>query len=660
MRYHTTPITFALAVVGIWALGVPPARGIAAEDGLAPGEQPAPTVEALLPQLLRTDMSGPYPMAAIKFGPEFWAALETDLGRAQNEMFRNFFSGGLLFGIGPLENVLQTTQKESRNGAPIPWIAPPTLRAVLVLRFDDPEVQVTIEGQPVLFLKHGLAENDPDNLLNQLEFIYFPLTVGTDAKLAQLATSLSLTVTGLAPGAVHRFSWQLRPPRYDYPLGQGPVLVQRGAGPQLHPDQELWAGRAGSVDRPAIGYGTPTRSDGLGEKIAGPAPLLPPETALTLPTSIPPLGRRPEATLHFPFARAGSSVGGFNIGNQLQTEQQPLIEVYAGVETMARTDDSLTVAYWTSPLGREQVELVDRDGKTVERLKSGPASATGEALASWKLTPNAQEATEQFAVAVRNSLVTPHGAQVSETIVPLPSLTPVAEPTGAMPPSPPTVTDIAVTELSIAGAMLQVRARVAPVTGPEGPIMPEMQIAITNEAGELVKVIRPTPPAPGKDYIFAWSSTDETGQPVSPGRYLLRIGALMESDRGHARAELRYWVDVPLEITQRRLTFLGPSALQTLQAHLLTQPEAEQALFAYVAPREGQLHAFVVDDVTGRVVAHLADMRVAKGAGKISWNGTDDEGKPVAEGSYTLHFELDAGEQGRWWGAVAVEAPPPR
>ena len=93
-------------------------------------------MEALLPDLLRTDLGKPFPMAAIKFGPEFWQALETDAGgQAQDNLFRKLFSGGLLFGIGPLNNVLSNARGD---GAVVRWTAPPTLKALLVLQIDEP------------------------------------------------------------------------------------------------------------------------------------------------------------------------------------------------------------------------------------------------------------------------------------------------------------------------------------------------------------------------------------------------------------------------------------------------------------------------------------------------------------------------------------------
>ncbi|MBM3501685.1 MAG: hypothetical protein FJX74_23780, partial [Armatimonadetes bacterium] len=45
---------------------------IALAVGPAWAGETAPAVEALLPDLLRTDLGQPVPMAAIKFGPEFW------------------------------------------------------------------------------------------------------------------------------------------------------------------------------------------------------------------------------------------------------------------------------------------------------------------------------------------------------------------------------------------------------------------------------------------------------------------------------------------------------------------------------------------------------------------------------------------------------------
>jgi len=169
----------------------------------------------------------------------------------------------------------------------------------------------------------------------------------------------------------------------------------------------------------------------------------------------------------------------------------------------------------------------------------------------------------------------------------------------------------------------------------------------------VVKRLDPTPPAPGKDYVFAWDSTNEAGERVPDGRYVLRVGARTESPQGTARSELRYWIDVPIEKTQRRLALLSPMGLQSLQAQLM-EAKPGSLVFAYLAPKDGHLTVSAID-TEGRVVRHVLDEQVVNGWHKLSWDGADDQGKPLPDGTYTVIFELDSGEAGAWWGLVVVE-----
>ena len=55
---------------------------------------------------------------------------------------------------------------------------------------------------------------------------------------------------------------------------------------------------------------------------------------------------------------------------------------------------------------------------------------------------------------------------------------------------------------------------------------------------------------------------------------------------------------------------------------------------------------------------HLLEAAVPKGPAKVAWDGMGEDGQRVPDGSYTVHFELDAGEAGGWWGVVALDGPP--
>jgi flagellar hook assembly protein FlgD len=644
------------------AAGASPAHAGDNEPSVAPGQPAAPALEALLPELLRTDMGKPYPMAAIKFGPEFWVALDADAGgQAQQNLFRTLFADGLLFGVGPYERVIgQTLADRPAAQPPQPWSAPPTLKALLQIELIEPEAQLNIEGQTVQLPRSKAGQLSPTSLLNQLAFVYFPLRTagGAERSLLTMARSLALVVTGLAPGAVQTFGWQLAPPRLPYPPGQGhgPMFADAPPPPPgRHVDPrdrmaEALAARGASGPGFALGGGL-----GGGGGLPGAVGAVPPDTAPAAPEPA-------EASVivgygfEFPLARARSDVGGaYALQQALQREMASQAEARAQVDQLAETDGALTLAYGTGLTGRQEVELVDAQGETVERLASGPAPATGQALASWRWGDVAAGEHDERSALVRNAVPTPLGLQVSEAVVPLPTGGPEAEP--GLAPAAPTVSDLTVTELSVAGDILQVRARLAPVLTVQTAPRPELSITITDEAGNTVKALQPKPPAPGQDYIFAWDTTDQEGRRVPDGRYVLRLTGTAASARGAARAELRYWIDVPLEMTQRRLLTLGPTAIETLAASLVEQ-QPGLTLIAYMAPKAGRLRATVVSH-EGRVVRHLADDEVAGGPGKLMWDGLDDEGLELPDAPYIVNLELDGGPAGMWWGAVALDELPP-
>jgi hypothetical protein len=676
-RAHTHHI-ITLAILSVLLGSGPIARAWAGnEDGVAPGEPAAPALEALLPQLLRTDLGKPYPMAAIKFGPEFWAALSVDAGgQIQDNLFRNLFAGGLLFAIGPLDNVLGAAQvgKAAAGRPPAHWTAPSTMKAALVFDVDEPNVQVSVEGQVVPLRGHAAATR-PNSLLNQLEFVFFPTRMGGgEATLADLARRMTLTIAGLAPGAVQRFTWELKPPLPPALEGQGPIVVQRPPtlsrrdqarnqfrdaaaarmGAAVTPPPPAMGMAGGGLGGGGIGGGL---GGGVGGGLGGPggAPgTAGPGAGASLEAAMEPPAMGPGAAVSFyPLSRAASDVGAL-ADSQAVEEAPPLAEAYVTVDQVSQTDDNVTLSYLTSPLGRQEVATVDAKGNVVQRIAGGPAPANGQALASWKpaaLGGSAGAAAD--GLLVRNAVQTPLGSQVAETTIPLPTRKKADEPESAVAPGPGTVADVSVAEISVLGEMLQVRAHVAPVIGPGGPVIPEVRIAITDESGEVVKTLDPTPPAPDKDYVFAWDATNDAGERVPDGRYVLRVSARMDSPHGMARSELRYWIDVPLAKTQRRLAVLGPTALESLQVHV-AEPKPGLVLLTFFAPHEGHMRAYAVDD-NGRVVRRLLDADVPKGPQTLKWDGTDDAGNPLPDASYAVNFELDGGDEGAWWGVVTLD-----
>lgn len=658
--YRAVCWSFAVAIVAAAYMATP---RVQAQQGMAPGQAAAPTVEALLPSLLRTDMTGPLPLAAIKFGPEFWAALELDAGgRAQNNLFRRLVSGGFLFGVGPLDNVLGAARGEKTL---LRWTAPKTLRARLILDIDEPNIQASIEGQ-VFPAKARPASPDPNSLLNQLEFVFFPLRMGGgQATLADMARRMTLVISGIAPGVTQTFTWELAPPMEPFGQEHAPLVVksapsaQRTAPSRPHPG-DGFGGTGGAVS--GVPRAAPRPRGPRPETIEGYAGeseeslAVGPKAAFAIASGVLFSDAVPYA-----LSRAASNVGASELPLETLVEDgRALTEAYAAIEQISETAGSVTLDYRTSPLGRQEVVLMNQQGLQEQRIAIGPAPANGRALASWKRDSlEGMDRPKELIVLVRNSVPTPLGVQISEAASSLPGDHHSNEPQAVLAPGAPTVADVSVLEMSVAGDLLQVRARVASVAGPQGtPIVPPLNICITDEAGNVVKTLRPTPPLPGKDYVFAWDATNDRDEPVADGRYVLRLEARADSERGGARSELRYWIDVPFDVTQRRLAIMGPLAVETLHTQLLRQ-EAGQVVISYTAPQPGRLRAFIVDQL-GRVVRHLLDETVTEGQHRVMWDGTDDNGARLPDAPYAVNFELDGAHLGAWWGVVALdELPPP-
>ena len=674
--------TLVTGIAALLAAAFPGAPSAEEPPGMAPGEPAAPTVEALLPELLRADHGPPYSMAAIRFGPEFWAALEADAdqNRQARNMLRNLFEGGLLFGIGPLNNLLAVA-KQDRTTAAQPatrWAAPPTMRAALHLQGDQTEI--ILEGQRAQWVRRYLPGADPDNLINQLEFLWFDFepAVSGQVILGDTFRSMTLNLVGLAAGAMQTFTWTLQPPP-AYAPGQAPLVVRREGGYQGHyrsPAHDLreWLGhnRAGAgqpgrghdVARGVLGGGTGVaglRGPPVGIELEAPAEairMLPAIQPATAPAPAgPPAARGLYVTPSYPVARAASNVSAEGQqANQLPLNQAgALWESYAAIEQVTRGDGSVTVAYWTSPSGRREVEVISRDGDTRDRVTSGPASADGKGMATWGVPKaDAEDTVNEFAFVVRNTVDTPQGTQITEAVVPVSHKESANEPEGAMAPPPAVVADLTIVDISVANEFLQVRASVGVLGDRQPVVVPPLHVTITDEAGRTVQEFDPQSPAAGTDYVFAWDSRDADGERVPDGRYLLRIATQIRSDRGLARSELRYWIEVPLEKTQKRLAILDPTTFVSLQARV-DSVQDDQARFTYVLPARGTVR-IAVTDADGRVVRHLQEAQLDAGPYTVTWDGADDNGRPVPGGTYTVQFEFDGGDRGAW-GALIIECP---
>jgi len=655
--YHriTLHVAFLLTLALAACPGFP-AR-CAAQDaaGMAPGRPAAAGVEAILPQILRAYHGAPYDVAAIRFGPEFWRAMGPDARRGgKGNMLQAWFSGSLLFGVGPLRTWLDVAMGNGKHHGPVVrWAAPPTMRATLHLMID--QVEVVVMGQRAEWVRRLLPDNDAVNLFNQLELIAFPLMSGGQSIPVDLAHSMTLVVAGLAPGTTQTFTWSFGTPQ-ALALPQFGMVLPRSRG-QLGPAQGGGGGLGGGFgggDAREGAAGGAAPGAGVGAPLPGvPAAPLGGEPGLAPRQEIPMQPVYPEAHAA---STVGLSVfapnGGFN------TQAFGLAAASVEVNQLVEDAGHVILDYRMSPVGRQEVSVVTRDGRVVDRLKSGPAPADGQEEAPWRPPATKGEANGGgFFFAVRNTVDGPQGTQIAEAVVPIPTdLSQASRRASAQPVPPPPLSDLLLSDMSVVDDVLTARAKVPPTLADQDQGVPALQVRVTREDGDLVKEFTPTPPALGRDYVFVWDCTDQQGQRVPDGRYLLRVGLRIQSEQGAAGSEVRYWVDVPLARTAKRLAILGPAAALALEPKL-TEAAGGKLSFAYVLPVPGRVAISAVD-ADGRVVRRLLDREVSDGPHEIIWDACDDQGRPVAPGSYTVQFELHAGDQGAW-GAVPVDLPAP-
>ena len=662
---HRTAALLLMAIAGMLLHSAGP-LGAQEEPGMAPGKRSAPTLEAALYRLLRTDNTGQYSMSALHLSPSFWQAVAVDRGpEARNNMFQGLFADGVLFGIGPTESLLGARRKG--EGPVTRWSAPATMRAVLQLQWEQPAVTITLPPGHAGYVSRIVQDADPESLLGQLELIFFPIDTAPGAQsMAELADSMTLVVTGIQPAANHVFTWVQTQQQqqvvgsplemgFNAGLGQSQGFGQvrnrtqgRHQIPRIGPmgDGMGGGGMAGAgMMGPGLGGGGGFGGGGLAEGAPGGIG----------PASVPAEGPMPAESMRpprYPTARTASVLGGGLLTTVAQSGGQ-VVEAYAGVEGLGLAEGRVTLEYWTNPTGRQEVEVRDGAGEVVETVKSGPASRNGTGLVSWGPPGGAAEPDGDYAFLVRNAIETPHGAQVAEAKVDLPRFNP-HEPESIIAPTMPATTDLTIAEVSVAADVLHIRAQVAPISAPGGEIkLPDLHVKVTDEAGNVVRRPQPVQAESGAAYIVIWDCTDEDQRRVPDGRYLLWISTGTESGPGAARSEVRFWVDVPLDRAQKRLEAQGTTVLGSVQAHLQSHEEGE-LVFAYVLPYTGQASVFV-ESAEGLVVRHLFEGPAENGLHTITWDGADNDGNPLPDSRYGVHFEVDSAERGAW-GLVTVES----
>ncbi len=111
--------------------------------------------------------------------------------------------------------------------------------------------------------------------------------------------------------------------------------------------------------------------------------------------------------------------------------------------------------------------------------------------------------------------------------------------------------------------------------------------------------------------------------------------------------------DLPVGIHLAELSFANLSnglgdATRTVTLEILpAEPEiavpvpnpfVDFAVIGYVLPEAGPVRARILD-VRGRVVRDFGSLEGVAGPNELAWNGTDDQGRPVAAGLYILRLE---------------------
>jgi len=177
----------------------------------------------------------------------------------------------------------------------------------------------------------------------------------------------------------------------------------------------------------------------------------------------------------------------------------------------------------------------------------------------------------------------------------------------------------------------------------------ELNATITDPQGRLVDRLEPThmqAPQPAQALLL-WSGRDgNMGRPVLPGRYLLTVVGSTGGPLTASSAELRTWIEVPLERTERlwRLR-TQPFTMGELQ---VGQPEfgAGQVAVRYQLKVAGQVRVLVLRE-DGAPVRTLLDGGFRAGeAQTLTWDGTDEAGHAVPDGAYVLTVEADASYAG--------------
>jgi hypothetical protein len=75
-------------------------------------------------------------------------------------------------------------------------------------------------------------------------------------------------------------------------------------------------------------------------------------------------------------------------------------------------------------------------------------------------------------------------------------------------------------------------------------------------------------------------------------------------------------------------------------------PTAGPASIAFTLPGRSRVQ-LAIYDVTGRLVAELADGTLAGGSYSIPWDGKDDAGRMVASGTYFYQITVDGREESK-------------
>jgi len=283
--------------------------------------------------------------------------------------------------------------------------------------------------------------------------------------------------------------------------------------------------------------------------------------------------------------------------------------------------------------GSAEGAVLDQEGAQVRQLELPPHGPTNW---DYRTQEGAAVPPGAYTVALRKAYWAPEWVQIARAEARLP-----VPPEGPPMLPQPAQTRVTLQNMALVNDLLQI--------GVSCDNQTELSATVTDPQGRLVERLEPThmqAPQPTQA-LFLWDGRDsDTGQPAPPGRYLLTVVGSRGGPQTASSAELRTWVEVPLQRTERlwRLR-TRPFTMGELQVREPQFAEGRVAV-AYELKVSGEVRVIVLRE-DGAPVKTLFEGKFAPGEARtVSWDGTDAAGQTVPDGAYVLTVEADAGYAG--------------